>query len=227
MELRLLSALSVPQPLRISLDGTLVYDGNLLPGERRWTMPLPGTPDPHRLSIRSSTFIPGATVGSDRRSLGVSVRAVRLLDGDPPPLDRNSPAGDYRSRLSVLPTMPATSDERRSMRSFRADVDNLGSAAWLGEADAQGAAPHVALGMYWTRVADPGRLLEQRIALPYALLPHEHWATQIVIDPDSEPVRTLPPGSYELHVGLVLEGVAWFSDRGERAFTVPITIPAR
>jgi hypothetical protein len=49
----------------------------------------------------------------------------------------------------------------------------------------------------------------------------------MIVDLDSQPPRRLPPGEYELHVGLVLDGVAWFSDRGDAGVTIPMTIAVR
>ena len=68
---------------------------------------------------------------------------------------------------------------------------------------------------------------QQRIAMPYSLRPHEHWSTALVLDFDTDPLRQLPAGDYDLHVGMVLEGVAWFADRGDAASVLRMTVGAR
>jgi hypothetical protein len=107
------------------------------------------------------------------------------------------------------------------------DIDNLGTAAWAAQNEAASGGAIAALGVYATRIGEPRRLLEQRVQLPYALAPGEHWTTALVLDLDAEPWNKLPAGNYEVHVGLVLEGVAWFVDRGDRNATIPLTIAAR
>jgi len=96
---------------------------------------------------------------------------------------------------------------------------------WPASGEVGQRVPSVAFGYYWTRAGDRHRLEEQRIALPYSLAPREHWSTAMVLDLDAQPLRQLPPGEYDLHVGLVLEGVAWFLDRGDAGVTIPVTIP--
>ncbi|HEY7788369.1 MAG TPA: hypothetical protein VIF33_07565, partial [Casimicrobiaceae bacterium] len=226
LEVRVASASPKPQPLVIELDGVPRFEGTLRPGEARWQFPIdnPNTRI-HRLVLRSATFVPGASAGGrDRRSLGVSVRAIRMLDGKPPALEPQSPTRDFRSDLTVRRTSPDSIDDARAP-AFRVDAGNLGAAAWTAMSEAAAGKPWVALGMYWTRPGDSRRIVEQRVELPYSLLPGEHWTTPIVAKLDAEPLRQLPPGSYELHVGLVFEGVAWFSDHGDRNVTIPITIP--
>ena len=227
LELRLASAAPQPQRITIDVDGTTLFDGALAPGETRWEFPLDNVPPRrHRMSLQAATFVPGdAAGGRDRRSLGVSIRAVRMLEGDPAPLASQSPADDFRSGLVVRPTRADARDHPRSF-ALRADVDNLGAAVWTARRDAGPAMPWVALGMYWTRPGDSRRLVEQRVELPYSLRPGEHWTTAIVAELDAEPLRALRPGRYDLHVGLVLEGVAWFAERADRMVTIPITIAA-
>jgi hypothetical protein len=136
LELRVASASPLAQPLRIEVDGVQVFDGSLSPGDAHWRFPL-GTPvhGNHRLTLRSATFVPGEYDGRDRRSLGVSVRAVRLLEGDAPRLAAQSPASDFRSQLTLRPTALHPLDETRSALAYRVDVDNRGAASWPAAAE--------------------------------------------------------------------------------------------
>jgi hypothetical protein len=230
IEVRLASGAPGLLPLRVEIDGVPRFDGTIGPGETRWRLSLERAADStHRLTLRSPTFVPTA-VGSDRdrRSLGVSVRAVRLLDAAVAPLlAGDSPASDFRSRITVRRTGLHPLDTKGAAHAFRVDIDNLGAAAWPAAGEAAPGAPFVGLGYYWTRASDPRRLAEQRIALPYSLMPREHWSTAMVLDFDADPLRQLPAGDYDLHVGLVLEGVAWFGERGDDATTLRMTIGAR
>lgn len=225
LELRLASAMAKPQPLTIAIDGVTRFDGTIAPGESRWTFPLAQSGAPaHRLAISSARFIPAAIgQGADRRALGVSVRAIRMLDDAVGTLSAASPSTDFRSGLT-LTRIPQDSPGA-GVEAFRVDLQNLGTAIWTAQADARAGVAPVALGSYWTRVGSDERIAEQRVELPYSLHPGERWTTSIVSDRNIGPLRTLPPGHYELHVAVVAEGVAWFPERGDRGVTIGITIP--
>ncbi len=228
LEIRLASASPDPQPLTIELDGVPLFNGTMRPGEARWQFPVDSSiTSQHRLVLHGGTFVPGDTAsGRDRRSLGVSVRAIRWLDGQPPALSTQSPGSDFRAGLVVRRAGSNAPDDARSL-AFRADVENLGDATWTALDDAAATTTWVALGIYWTRPGDSQRMVEQRVELPYSLRPREHWTTPVVADFDAEPLRHLPPGRYEMHLGLVLEGVTWFSERGDdSSVTMPVTIPS-
>ena len=128
----------------------------------------------------------------------------------------------------MLRSLAAGSPESRvSTISYRVDVDNESTTIWPTGADVPGQVSHVALGTFLTRNGSTGRLFERRIALPHALAPGEHWTTRLDIDLDVPDMRALERGDYALHVGLVLEGVAWFVDRGDAHVMVPITMLRR
>ena len=228
IEIRVASAAPGPMPLRIDIDGVPHVDGTIAPGESlsrfrldRWSAA------PHRLTLQSGTFVPaGTSTLGDRRTLGVSVRSVRLLKGEPTVLDAQSPLTDFRSRVEVRPIVLG-SNVPSALRVFRIDVDNRGAALWPAGADALRTFSPVALGYYWTRGGDSHRLMEQHIAMPDSLAPGERWSTQLTFDFDGLPLRGLPAGDYEVHLGMVLEGVAWFSDRGDQGITIPVTVGSR
>jgi len=209
------------------VDGVAAFDGRIASGESRWTFPLPATGAAHALSIASTTFVPGTSPSEDRRRLGVAVRSVRVLDANAPLLRDESPSRDFRSRILLRPLLEAVTETGGSTISYRIDVDNAGTATWPTAEHVSAGATHVALGTFWTRAGSTRRLFERRIALPYALAPGEHWTTRTDIHLDVPDMRTLVPGEYALHVGLVLEGAAWFVDRGDAPVSVPITMPRR
>ena len=224
IELRLASAAPDAQTVAIGIDGRIVFHGDLARGESRFVYPLDASASAgHRVTLESATFVPGGAPGArDNRTLGVSVRAIRLLRGDPPMLSAQSPPGDFRSALLVRRILPMDEDARRTA-TFRADIENLGGATWpTGAATGQGV---VRLGLSWARAGEAERVAEQRLDLPYALRPGEHWTSVLAVNFETDPLRRLAPGRYELRVGLVLDGIAWFAERGDAIVTIPITIP--
>ena len=226
LELQIASAAPVSQPLQIAVDGVRMLDDTLQSGEARWRLPIGA--GRHELTLHTAPFVPAESQdGQDKRSLGVLVRAVRLIDGDVPQLSRASPARDYHSNLVVRRTALDPQDQTRTRTAYRIDVDNLGRAEWPAATNGISGNAAVALGVYFTALGDTQRLAEQRIALPYSLRPGEHWTTAYIVDDTIEPLRSVPAGDYNVHFGLVFDGVAWFADHGERSVSMPITIAPR
>jgi hypothetical protein len=56
---------------------------------------------------------------------------------------------------------------------------------------------------------------EPRIELPWALAPGEETVVDVPFAAQSLDRKPLPPGRYEVRVGLVQELVAWFADAGD------------
>jgi hypothetical protein len=93
---------------------------------------------------------------------------------------------------------------------------------WPAQNDLRAGEAPVAIGITWMIEGDAVPRLEQRIDLPFSLHPGE----RLMLAPSLDPGQ-LPPGSYEVRIGLVHEGVTWFAERGGALIRVPVTIGAR
>ena len=229
LQIRLANEFGRPSDVRIDLDGRQLFDGRLTPGEHTLDFPMgPDAPKQRQISIRSSTFVPkDLGINADPRTLGLSIRAVRLIDSAVPVMTPTSPWEAYRSAIELpggVGELPRELDRARTSLPLMVDVENQGNAVWLALGEVPSGAPHVALGIYWTHPGRSRRLLEQRVQLPYSLRPGESLRIGVPIDPRSPPLRNLPDGGYEVTVGLVYDGVAWFADRGGRSIVFPVKI---
>ena len=220
-ELEIRLAVARDTDVRIAIDGTPFFDGALAVGEHTLRHALPRNAGaPRILSIESSTFVPEARgLGTDPRSLGVSVRAIRLIDDSVGWMTPMSPDEAYRS--AVRPAGGNVALAHRVGRTGDApmlaiDVENRGDAVWPAAVDAVGANHYVALGILWQRAGAHAPVLEQRVQLPYSLRPGERVRMNVRLDGAATGPATLPEGAYDVRVGLVHEGVAWFADRGQR-----------
>jgi hypothetical protein len=229
LQLRLASGSASLSDVRIDLDGRRLFDGRLTPGEHTLDFPMgPDAPKQRQISIRSSTFVPkDLGINADPRTLGLSIRAVRLIDSAVPMMTPSSPREAYRSAIDLpggVGVLPQELDRNRAPLPLSIDVENRGNAFWSAFGDVPSGAPHVALGIYWTHPGRSRRLLEQRVQLPYSLRPGESLRIGVPIDARSPPLRNLPDGDYEVTIGLVYDGVAWFADRGGRSIAFPVKI---
>ena len=224
LEVRLALAPGGARDVRIDVDGVPKFDGSLAAGEHTLKFALPSdAATPRRLAIRSEAFVPTALgLNADRRTLGVSVRAVRLLDDTAALLTPEAPPGAFRSAIDVpggAALLPRLAQRHLAAPALTIDVANRGVAVWPALGDVREGAACVALGILWTRAGRPERLLEQRVQLPYSLRPDERLRIGVPLD-----ARSLPDGEYEVAIGLVYEGVAWFAERGDRMLRFPVKV---
>jgi FkbM family methyltransferase len=106
---------------------------------------------------------------------------------------RSYPAGE-------LPRLPAL-------------VKNASQVTWWPPRE--GWAP-INVGILWFRRGQWDRRLgEHRSEIFLPLRPGESVEVDIGLPVSSSDGQPLPPGSYDVHVGLVQEGVTWFMDRGD------------
>ncbi|HEX9428913.1 MAG TPA: hypothetical protein VF944_00900 [Candidatus Bathyarchaeia archaeon] len=93
---------------------------------------------------------------------------------------------------------------------------NTGEAIWLARAkDNKGA---VRLGWRWLRGGQSFFSIEGREGLKYDIFPGEHYEFTTKIPSPRE------PGQYTLEIGLVSEGVTWFSDQGIQPLQVAVHV---
>jgi hypothetical protein len=132
-------------------------------------------------------------------------RAGWLLPDD---LRQPLPAGAYRS--SIVPLGSTRTDLRAgSTGHLTVEVKHAGTASpWPSGESVPRGTPYVRLGARWWR---DGRLVRETSAhIPRTLMP----GGSVIVGMEL-PTTGLAPGLYALEIGLVHEGVGWFSERGD------------
>ena len=102
---------------------------------------------------------------------------------------------------------------------------NTGDWSWPSLADARPGEAPVQIGVLWIPrdgSAQGVRLLEQRLALPHRLEPGEDVLLPLVLDPRGPGGAKLPAADYDVIISPVLEGVAWFHDKGAAPLRIPV-----
>lgn len=145
------------------------------------------------------------------------------------------PAGAYRSRLRIeSPLQEGLVTSLRHPAKLKLAVTHTGRGSpWPNLAGMQwaaqfGIAPRqysVRVGVtWWTRGAAPRRVGESRANLPATMMPGATnliYVGLIALAGDRTP---LPAGTYDVHIGLIQEGVGWFTARGDHELSLPVKV---
>lgn len=126
----------------------------------------------------------------------------------------------YRSRIRL--NNASTDETKRVSAGTIMDMDlsisNIGSVAWP-----IGVENPVNIGVLWFKKGSmptsyKEKIYEERCYLPYVL---SGGATAVV---DCKVGKRVPPGEYEVWVGPVHEGVAWFFEKGDNLLKLDVTV---
>lgn len=89
----------------------------------------------------------------------------------------------------------------------------------------------VRLGVQWHKRAgllsgliSPDRLGEDRAEIPLPLMPGAGALVTVPLRPVAYGGEPLPRGEYEVWLSPVVEGVTWFTDRGDKPLKLPVTV---
>ncbi len=205
--------------LQVLVNGYKLFDENLPGGAWSRTFSLASVPLDKLVTIEllSGTFVPREIMGSeDPRQLGVLVPHIALLQSDQPLLGAPLSKEDYRSNLVLTEKREPLSITPRQKPPLRVTVRNMGAAPWPTFVDLGRDAGCVRLGILWFAHSQPEkRVAEQRQELPYTMLRRDQAETDIALSPVGYDGKDLPPGIYEVWIGMVQENVTWFYEKGD------------
>jgi hypothetical protein len=215
--------------LQIVVNGKQLFKGNSPAGSWFRTIDLSALPIREHVTIEllSSTFRPKDTIQGrfDPRTLGVLVQSIRLLDSRKPL--SGAPLSDkgYRSQLTLAKKTEGLNMMPGQTIPLRVSVRNVGEDPWPVHTDLGQQKGSVNLGILWFAKGQPGkRLAEHRARLPYAMFHEDEVEVDVNLDPVGYDGNRLPPGHYEVWIGLVQEHVAWFYDKGDDVLKLAVEI---
>ena len=130
------------------------------------------------------------------------------------------PPSAYRSQLTLLSPPYPQPIVRGTMASLRLTVTNTGDHTWPTPCEIGQTPAAVQLGILWFPSHAANRdfsshVAEGRTALPYALAPGSSISLTAILAPFTQAGDPLPPGEYEVWIGPVQEGIAWFFQHGD------------
>lgn len=196
--------------LIIRVNGCDVFEGQAPSGRWSRILAVPDCPNHNEtvIELRSPTH----TVSE--RTLGVAVERIDLLDyAWPPP--KEVPEADRRSQIR-LRNIERDGATVPGQAAIDVTVVNRGGSLWPSVADLNQEDGAVRLGALWFRPGDTDRAAAvQRIDLPRTLVPGESANVTFHLSAIAEGSKELPPGEYEVWIGLMQEGVNWFYRSGD------------
>jgi hypothetical protein len=215
--------------IRLLANGHDLYRGRIPRGSWSRTFRLDGVTLAGQVNIDllSDTFVPkDSEPGStDPRTLGILVRGIWLLDGDHP--SPGGPLSDkgYRSQVSI------THDEQKFRVApgqsvpLRVKVRNTGEAPWPVLGDLEQEKGSVRVGILWfVQGKVDRRLAERRAELPHTMFNNDEAEIDVTLTPIGQDGRRLPPGVYEVWIGLVQEFITWFYDKGDAVLKLTVEV---
>lgn len=209
----------VPTQLVLRLGKILLFEGEIKPGwwQKKFLLPKQLVGKEAVLAIESSTFVPKQRgMGEDNRELGVALRYVRFpseeqaLSGEPLKF-----TGQVSHIKQFCPRhLPVLSENRKVDLCLA--VKNIGNAAWPAIRELGSPKGGVNIGIAWHNKGEVGkRIGENRATLPFTLYPGDEFLTKATLNPIGYNGKRLPAGEYEVHIGMVQEGVSWFHQHGD------------
>ena len=205
--------------LLIAANGTTLFQKAVPPGAWSDVLPIKNVllKDSIVVSINSGTFVPAQErLGTDVRTLGVAVRDIRLLEGFHPfnaqPLTEAGQISsiEVRNHGSYNETII---DPHASMD---ISIRNVSQQTWPSRGDLVKEKGSVRIGIRWVlQGATSAPPAEQRTELPHAMFPGDQVAVTATLHPVDASGKPLPPGQYEVWIGLLQEGFAWFYEQGD------------
>jgi len=214
-------------PFQVHVVDRLIFDGMVPFGNWCQTFPLSIPPAQPAVTV----VLQQPTAAAEDRLV---VRGITLLEQLPvAPAHRFTPdplpAEGYRSRIENLGGSQPLTLIRGQVGTVRVRVQNTSTVPWPTHCEIGQMPGAVRLGVLWFRQGqarkDPGTaIVEGRANLPLALFPGAELTLTAVLQPITADGKLLPPGDYEVWIGPVQEGVAWFFQKGDGVLRLSVRI---
>jgi hypothetical protein len=214
--------------MAVLIDGRDTWNGEVAPGVQTLRIPVSGRfeGDTARIEIHSQVFDAAEMNTADLRTgLSVGVVGIRPLHaGEPKPnavgiqgfRSRFALVGSGSDPLGVSVAKPST---------FVLDVANTGSEFWPSVRELGGPAGAIQIALRWYRRASRDEIVgDNRWALAISMLPGDRTRVRVPLAPIALDGKPLPPGEYEVRIGLVREKVALFADNGDAVVSLPVMV---
>lgn len=164
-----------------------------------------------------------AVTGLDQRDLlGVGLIGVRTLQESALRAPARS-MGGFASAIECCGSAASVRVGSQLDNSLNLIITNIGSVRWPTIRETGRVAGAVQIGLRWYRADSPQRIVgDNRWAMAVSLLPGDQIRMAVPLLPLGLDGKSLARGSYDVRIGMVREGYAWFNGSGSK----PIDIPA-
>lgn len=205
-----------PQNIKITANGQNLFSGEINgPTEKILSLRnIESSDNKITLQIESDVWNPSKLEegSDDNRNLGIAVNMIRI---------NNSLSSSSQDLTDVKTQIQLEGSDNLTMdtnvpKNITISLSNI-SAKFLPTSRYLGTDQNaVKVGQLWFNKNDMSqRVSEGRTQLPFSLFPNDKLQTKIELSPIGYDGKPLPPGDYEVWVGLIQESVKWFYEYGE------------
>ena len=157
-------------------------------------------------------------------AIGVGVIGLRPLRGDEAREATASMTG-FRSALAPVGNVSGIDEAGGADPGVDLDIANRGSVVWPSIAELGSVTGAVQIGLRWYRADAPGTIVgDNRWAMSISLYPGDQTRVRVPLVPRGLTGRRLPAGDYDVRIGMVREGYAWFADDGDTLLRLPVKV---
>jgi hypothetical protein len=235
LEVKLASTGPKGTMFQILINGRRLFNGHLPPGSWNKTFKLSEDLFGNQaiaerqliLNLVSDTFIPKEIIKSseDNRSLGVSVQSIRLMEKELKLSGKALLDKSYRSHLELTEKGNNYSISSKQSVSLNITVRNMSEEPWPTIMDLPDFKGSVRIGIVWFKIGQmEKRLSEHRKEIIPSLFPGEESEIEIELRPSDYYGKPLPPGDYEVWIGLVQEHITWFYEKGDHIIKLYVKV---
>lgn len=203
------------QWVRLAINGHTIWSGRVAGGVSAIRAPIPAgvldRGDDALIELWSETKPIAWSAWEDHAPLGVGLIGVRALDGEHA-FQTAERTEAFDGRVGVVSPMIRFVTQPTKATSVDIAVANTGGAAWPTIGELGGVRGAVQIGLRWYRAGDASQLLgDNRWAMAVSLLPGDTTRVRVPLSPVATKGGPLPPGTYDVRIGVVRENFAWFA----------------
>jgi hypothetical protein len=213
-------------PLHVTIGTEVAWTGGVGSGVSTLRVPIPKPlhGDLARIGFTSEHADPMNMSKHDPR-VGIGLIGIRPLQAGEPAASEPGMQG-FRSRLALvgLPPgallMPANGETNLVL-----DVENAGAAYWPTVRELGGPAGAVQIALRWHRRDQKEPFVgDNRWPLTVSMLAGDRMRLSVPLRPIGLDAKPLPPGEYDVRIGMVRETVALFADNGDAVLSIPVVV---
>jgi hypothetical protein len=218
----------VTRRMSVLIDGHEAWAGDVFPGINTLRIPVSGRFDggTARVEIHGEVFNAAEMNTADLRTgLSVGLVGIRPLHAGEPKPNAVGIQG-FRSGIALV---GSGADPLRvsfaQPSTFVLDVANTGIEFWPSVRELGGPTGAIQIALRWYRRANRDEIVgNNRWALAISMLPGDRTRVRVPLAPTALDGKPLPPGEYEVRIGLVREKVALFADNGDAVVSLPVVV---
>ena len=212
----------------ILINNVPVWSGNIAPGLRTLRVPVlkPTVGDIARITLVSGAAAPTRRVAAEPSTpRDIGLIGIRVLAAGEPTSNESTMRG-FRSSLLFFQSLSLPLQiPTKGTTEFLIDVGNAGTEYWPTVRELGSYVGAVQIGIRWYRRDKSNTMVgDNRWPLFISLLSGDHTLVRVPLAPTALDRNPLPPGEYEVRIGMVRETVGVFADNGDAILSIPVVI---